>query len=124
MHDRLHNAQAGAGKWPGGSEGPHDRTDLTSWDQTKRLVTHLRSRHEPRDPDPAGSLDRIDGPHDRTDLVSWEETKRLVTNGSNPNTQTSLDNLIEFHEQHHNMMEQFYDRDGLTWKLHERDDST
>ena len=95
------------------SGGPHDRTDLSSWDATTRLVTHLHSRHQRKDPDPAGSLDKIDGPHDRTDLVSWEETKRLFTNGSNPNTHTSLDNLVEFHEQHHNMMEQFYDRDDL-----------
>jgi hypothetical protein len=52
------------------------------------------------------------------------ETKRLVTNGSNPNTQTSLDKLIEFHEQHHEIMEQLYDHDDLTWKLHERDNLT
>jgi hypothetical protein len=30
--------------------------DLSSWDETKRLVTHLRRQHEPSDPDPAGSM--------------------------------------------------------------------
>src|ERR1700722_12249855 len=104
-HADLHDADDGAGYWPGGSEGPHDRTDLSSWDETKRLVTHLRRQHEPSDPDPAGSLDKIEGPHDRTDLISWEETKRLVTNGSSPNIQTSLDKIIEFHDQHHDFFE-------------------
>jgi hypothetical protein len=124
MHAERHDAREGAGRWPGGSEGPHDRNDLSSWDETKRLVTHLRCQHEPSDPDPAGSLDKIEGPHDRTDLSSWEETKQLVTNGSNPSTQTSLDKLIEFHDQHHDFMSQLYDRDDLTWKLHERDNLT
>jgi hypothetical protein len=124
LHTDLHDAGDGAGYWPGGSEGPHDRNDLSSWDETKRLVTHLRRRHEPSDPDSAGSLERIEGPHDRTDLSSWEEAKRLVMNGLNPNSQTSVDKLIEFHDQHHDIMEQLYDRDDLTWKLHGRENLT
>jgi hypothetical protein len=124
LHAEQHDAGDGAGSWPGGSEGPHDRTDLSSWDKTKRLVIHLHRHHEPNDPDPAGALDKIEGPHDRTDLASWEDTKRVVTNGSNPNAQTPLDKLIEFHDQHHDIMEQLYDRDDLTWKLHERDSLT
>jgi hypothetical protein len=43
-HDRLHNARDGAGYWPGGSEGPH-KMDLTSWDEIKRLRTHLARTH-------------------------------------------------------------------------------
>jgi hypothetical protein len=45
-HDRRHNAEDGAGKWPGGSEGPHKKDDLTSWDDTKRLLVHLNRTHD------------------------------------------------------------------------------
>lgn len=45
-HERLHNARDGAGYWPGGSEGPHKRDDLTSWDDTKRLRMHLFHTHQ------------------------------------------------------------------------------
>ena len=45
-------------------------------------------------------------------------------NGLNPNSQTSVDKLIEFHDQHHDIMEQLYDRDDLTWKLHGRENLT
>jgi hypothetical protein len=44
-HDRLHKSRNGAGTWPGGSEGPHQIDDLTSWDDAKRLRTHLSRRH-------------------------------------------------------------------------------
>lgn len=44
-HERLHNSRDGAGAWPGGSEGPHKNDDLTSWDEAKRLHTHLSRRH-------------------------------------------------------------------------------
>jgi hypothetical protein len=44
-HDQLHNSRDGAGTWPGGSEGPHMKDDLTSWDETKRLRMHLNHRH-------------------------------------------------------------------------------
>jgi hypothetical protein len=46
MHDRLHNANDGAGQWPGGNEGPHEIDDRTSWDDWKRLSTHLSRTHE------------------------------------------------------------------------------
>lgn len=45
MHDQHHHAEDGAGTWPGGSEGPHEHDDLTSWDDTKRLLTHLKRTH-------------------------------------------------------------------------------
>jgi hypothetical protein len=45
LHNRLHNADNGAGRWPGGSEGPYEIDDRTSWDETKRLSTHLSRTH-------------------------------------------------------------------------------
>jgi hypothetical protein len=45
MHDRLHNSRDDAGTWPGGTEGPHEKEDLTTWDETKRLRTHLTRTH-------------------------------------------------------------------------------
>jgi hypothetical protein len=45
MHDLLHNSRDGAGTWPGGSKGSNQKDDLTSWDETKRLRTHLTRTH-------------------------------------------------------------------------------
>jgi hypothetical protein len=45
MHDRLHDAQGCAGRWPGGSEGPHEKPDPTSWNDTERILTHLSRTH-------------------------------------------------------------------------------
>jgi hypothetical protein len=64
-HDRLHNSRDGAGVWPGGSEGPHKNDDLTSWDDTKRLRTHLSRRHRIETFTDGESLDKLRDVHDQ-----------------------------------------------------------
>ena len=66
MHRRLHSALEGAGSWPGGSEGPHDEDNLTSWDDLTRLRIHLSRRHEI---EPATNLETLDELYDLHDDV-------------------------------------------------------
>ena len=73
MHDRLHNAEDGVGRWPGGSEGPHKNDDLTPWDDTKRLRTHLNRTHRIKPGTYSESLSKLWDLHDQAHDEAYSE---------------------------------------------------